>query len=53
MRKQFVALAAVLLMPIAVYAEEDWRAHGGSQTNKRFSLLKQINEQTVAGRLRS
>lgn len=48
MRKQLVAFSAVLVMAIAVFAEEDWRLHGGSQSNQRFSPLNQINEQTVS-----
>lgn len=35
-------------MAIAAFAEEDWRLHGGSQSDQRFSPLDQINEQTVS-----
>ena len=44
MRKQVFAFSAVLGMAIAAGAEEDWRLHGGSQTDQRFSPLNQINE---------
>jgi len=48
MRKQVFAFSAVLGMAIAAGAEEDWRLHGGSQTDQRFSPLNQINEETVS-----
>jgi quinohemoprotein ethanol dehydrogenase len=35
-------------MTIPAVGEEDWRLHGGSQTNQRFSPLNQINEQSVS-----
>ena len=35
-------------MTIMAVAEKDWRLHGGSQTDQRFSPLNQINEQTVS-----
>jgi glucose dehydrogenase len=35
-------------MAIAASAEEDWRLHGGSQTDQRFSPLNQVNEETVS-----
>ena len=48
MRKQVLAFSAVLVMAIAAGAEEDWRLHGGSQTDQRFSPLNQINAETVS-----
>jgi len=48
MRKQLFTFSAVFLMAIAAVADEDWRLHGGSQTNQRFSPLNQINDQTVS-----
>ena len=48
MRKQLLTFSAVFLMAIAAGADEDWRLHGGSQTDQRFSPLNQINEQTVS-----
>ena len=48
MRKQVFAFSAVLGMAIAAGAEEDWRLHGGSQTDQRFSPLNRINEETVS-----
>ena len=48
MRKQVLAFSAVLVMAIAAGAEENWRLHGGSQTDQRFSPLNQINEETVS-----
>src|SRR5215469_18279573 len=48
MRKQLLAFGAVLVMAIAASAEEDWRLHGGSQTDQRFSPLNQIDEETVS-----
>ena len=48
MRKQLFTFSAVFLMAIAAVADEDWRLHGGSQTDQRFSPLNQINDQTVS-----
>ncbi len=48
MRKQLLIFSAVLVMAFAAVADVDWRLHGGSQTNQRFSPLNQINEQTVS-----
>ena len=48
MRKQLLTFSAVFLMAIAAVADEDWRLHGGSQADQRFSPLNQINEQTVS-----
>jgi PQQ-dependent dehydrogenase, methanol/ethanol family len=48
MPKRFLTFSAVVLMAIPAVGEEDWRLHGGSQTNQRFSPLKQINEQSVS-----
>jgi quinohemoprotein ethanol dehydrogenase len=48
MRKQLLTFSAVFLMAIAAVADEDWRLHGGSQTDQRFSPLNQINDQTVS-----
>jgi glucose dehydrogenase len=48
MRKQLLTFSAVLVMVIAASAEEDWRLHGGSQTDQRFSPLNQVNEETVS-----
>src|SRR5215470_2620817 len=48
MRTPFVTVCAFLLMGAPAVADEDWRLHGGSQTNQRFSTLNQVNEQTVS-----
>lgn len=48
MRKQLATFSAVLVMAIASVAEKDWRLHGASQTDQRFTPLNQINEQTVS-----
>ena len=48
MRKQLVIFSAAFVMAITAFAEEDWRLHGGSQTDQRFSPLNEINEHTVS-----
>jgi quinohemoprotein ethanol dehydrogenase len=48
MRIQLLTLIAVLVIAIPGVTDENWRMHGGSQTDQRFSPLNQINEQTVS-----
>ena len=47
MWKQVIAIGASFLTLTAA-ADENWRLHGGTQTDQRFSPLNQINEQTVS-----
>ena len=48
MRRLFLAFSAIFVMALPNPAQEDWRLHGGSQSNQRFSTLNQINEQNVS-----
>jgi len=48
MRKHLLILSAFLAIALPALTEGDWRFHGGSQTDQRFSPLNQINEQTVS-----
>src|SRR5947209_3749574 len=43
---QLIAISASLLALTA--ADANWRVHGGTQNDQRFSPLDQINEQTVS-----
>jgi glucose dehydrogenase len=48
MWKQLVAVSASLLTLAGASADENWHLQGGTQNDQRFSLLKQINEQTIS-----
>jgi quinohemoprotein ethanol dehydrogenase len=48
MWKQLVAVSASLLTLAGASADENWQLPGGTQNDQRFSLLKQINEQTIS-----
>jgi quinohemoprotein ethanol dehydrogenase len=48
MWKQFVAGSAAFVALAGAAADDNWRLHGGTQNNQRFSPLNQINEQTVS-----
>jgi len=48
MRKHLLILSAFLAIALPAVIEGDWRFHGGSQTDQRFSPLNQINDQTIS-----
>ena len=48
MRKQVLVFGAILVMAPPAATAEDWHLHGGTQTDRRFSPLNQINERTVS-----
>jgi len=48
MRKWVFTSCTFLLVALLAIAQENWRLHGGSQNNQRFSALDQINEHTVS-----
>jgi PQQ-dependent dehydrogenase (methanol/ethanol family) len=47
MRKQLIGIVASFLTLTAA-TDEDWRLHGGTPNDQRFSTLTQINEQTIS-----
>ena len=48
MRKHLIGIVASFLTLSAAATDEDWRLHGGTPNDQRFSTLTQINEQTIS-----
>ena len=48
MRKHLVGIVASFLTLTAAATDEDWRLHGGTPNDQRFSTLTQIDEQTIS-----
>ena len=48
MWKLFVAGSAAFIALAGAAVDDNWRLHGGTQNDQRFSPLTQINEQTVS-----
>ena len=48
MWKLFVAGSAAFVALAGAAVDDNWRLHGGTQNDQRFSPLTQINEQTVS-----
>lgn len=48
MWKQCIFVGAIFLALAGAAADDNWRLHGGTESDQRFSPLDQINERTVS-----